>query len=670
MTPLLSHILRSSWLLAAMLIATISADAAVPAMLNHQGRIAVGGVNFEGTGQFKFALVSANGTTTYWSNDGTSTTGDQPTDAVSLTVTKGLYSVLLGDIALTNMTAIPASVFANDDVRLRVWFNDGPTGFEQITPDQRLAASPYALVASTVDQVLLSTVVAPPLKPVVAWGRNSAGQTTVPPLSNVAAVAGGGSQSYALLDDGSVLGWGGAATVPGTVTNATHLAAGVDHALVRKSDGTVEAWGDDSFSKASVPGGITNAVDVAAGEKHSLILRADKTVTAFGDNSFLQVTGAASLTNVTAIAAGHDHSLALKEDGTVVAWGRDDSGQVSGTVPIFGTILAVISPTQLQLSQSLAAATQDLSFNGGSTQSATSNGTDVVTVTDTTGLIPGMLVTGTTVLNPASLTGIIAIGAGAFHSLAVKDDGTVVAWGWGTGGQITVPYGLTGVTKVTGGNTFSMALKSDGSVVVWGDAADGKTIIPDDATQVTGIAAGTDHALVLRTDLIPAQVARLDQDNLFAGKIGIGRVAAANELEVQGNASKTTAGNWLANSDRRIKAEIQPLTGALETLDKVRLVDFRYTEEYRAKHPGIDDKRYLNVIAQEFAEVFPDHVQSSAEKLPDGSEILQVDTYPLTIYSAAAVQELHRENQSLKKQLAGQEERLRRLEKALSNDDR
>ena len=671
MTPLLSHILRSSWFLAAMLVAAISADAAVPALLNHQGRIAVGTVNFEGTGQFKFALVSANGTTTYWSNDGTSTTGDEPTDAVSLTVTKGLYSVLLGDTTLTNMTAIPASIFVNDDVRLRVWFNDGPTGFEQITPDQRLAASPYALVASTVDQVLLSAVVAPPLKPVVAWGRNSAGQTTVPSLSHVAAVAGGGTQSYALLDNGTVVGWGGAAAVPGTVTNATHIAAGIDHALVRKSDGTVEAWGNNSFSKATVPGGITNAVDVAAGEKHSLILRADRTVTTLGyvfvdSPEIPAVAPPVALTNVTAIAAGSDHSLALKEDGTVVAWGRDDSGQVSGTAPIFGTILAVINPTQVQLSQSLAAATQDLSFNGGSTQSATSNGTDVVTVTDATALIPGMVVTGTTVLNPASLTGIIAIGAGAFHSLAVKNDGTVVAWGLGTGGQTTVPFGLTGVTKVTGGNTFSMALKSDGSVVVWGDAADGKTLIPDDATQVTGIAAGTDHALVLRTDLIPAQVARLDQDNVFAGKIGIGRVAATNELEVQGNASKTTAGNWLANSDRRIKDEIQPLTGALETLDKVRLVDFRYTDEYRAKHPGIDDKRYLNVIAQEFAEVFPDHVQSSGEKLPDGSEILQVDTYPLTIYSAAAVQELHRENERLKTQLADQEQRLRRLERAVS----
>lgn len=100
-----------------------------------------------------------------------------------------------------------------------------------------------------------------------------------------------------------------------------------------------------------------------------------------------------------------------------------------------------------------------------------------------------------------------------------------------------------------------------------------------------------------------------------------------------------------------------------------RLVDFKYTDDYRAAHPGIADKRYLNVIAQEFARVFPDHVQSSGEKLPDGSSILQVDTYPLTIYSAAAVQELHRqlrtENDALKKQLADQEERLKRLEASM-----
>ena len=64
--------------------------------------------------------------------------------------------------------------------------------------------------------------------------------------------------------------------------------------------------------------------------------------------------------------------------------------------------------------------------------------------------------------------------------------------------------------------------------------------------------------------------------------------------------------------------------------------------------------------------MFPEHVSGSGEFLPDGSEILQVDTYPLTIYSAAAVQELHRENEALKSKLAEQELRLRKLEAMLN----
>jgi len=103
-------------------------------------------VNFDGTGEFRFALVNANGSTSYWSNDGTSTDGSEPTGAVSLPVTKGLYSVLLG----ANMTAIPSSVFANSDVHLRVWFDDGTNGSQLLTPDQRIAAVGYAMVASTV----------------------------------------------------------------------------------------------------------------------------------------------------------------------------------------------------------------------------------------------------------------------------------------------------------------------------------------------------------------------------------------------------------------------------------------------------------------------------------------------------------------------------------------
>ena len=134
-------------------------QAQVPQMLNYQGRIAVAGVNFDSTaaghaGQFKFALVDgANPPVVYWSNDGTidgQTTANAPTASVALPVAKGLYSVLLGDAALPNMTAIPASVFTSHaDVRLRVWFDDGINGFQLLAPDQRIAAVGYAVMAAS-----------------------------------------------------------------------------------------------------------------------------------------------------------------------------------------------------------------------------------------------------------------------------------------------------------------------------------------------------------------------------------------------------------------------------------------------------------------------------------------------------------------------------------------
>lgn len=124
--------------------------AQVPGLLNYQGRIAVGSTNFDGNGQFKFALVNGTGSISYWSNDGTSTAGSQPAAAVTLPVVKGLYSVQLGDTTLANMTTLPATVFANADVRLRVWFNDGTTGFQLLTPDKRIAAVGYAMMAGTV----------------------------------------------------------------------------------------------------------------------------------------------------------------------------------------------------------------------------------------------------------------------------------------------------------------------------------------------------------------------------------------------------------------------------------------------------------------------------------------------------------------------------------------
>ena len=58
--------------------------------------------------------------------------------------------MLLGDTSLANMTAIPNAVFNNTDVRLRVWFNDGTNGSQLLTPDQRIAAVGYAMMAGNV----------------------------------------------------------------------------------------------------------------------------------------------------------------------------------------------------------------------------------------------------------------------------------------------------------------------------------------------------------------------------------------------------------------------------------------------------------------------------------------------------------------------------------------
>jgi len=140
---------------------SLNSSAQVPGLLNYQGKVSIGATPFTGTGQFKFALVNATGTTTFWSNDGSSTAGAAPAAAVSLPVVNGLYFVQLGDTTLANMVTLPHAVFQNADVRLRVWFDDGAHGFEQITPDQRIAAVGYAMMAGTVqDGAITSSKIA------------------------------------------------------------------------------------------------------------------------------------------------------------------------------------------------------------------------------------------------------------------------------------------------------------------------------------------------------------------------------------------------------------------------------------------------------------------------------------------------------------------------------
>ncbi len=112
-----------------------------PEIISYQGQIWESDIPYTGTGLFKFVILDSKGAFA-WSND-----GDVDPKPIALQVTNGLFSVLLGDLTISNMTSpLIADVFANPGAVLQVSFSPDGISFTQM-PDQKIASVPYALQA-------------------------------------------------------------------------------------------------------------------------------------------------------------------------------------------------------------------------------------------------------------------------------------------------------------------------------------------------------------------------------------------------------------------------------------------------------------------------------------------------------------------------------------------
>lgn len=563
--------------LVASLATTLHAQ--TPNLVSYQGRIAVGTVNFEGTGQFRFALVNAAGTTVYWGNAADTTPADGvPDTPVSLPVSKGLYSVLLGDTDVANMATIPVSVWANPDVRLRVWFNDGVNGNQLLTPDQRLAPTGYVADGSVGSAAIADNAItsAKINNGAVGNGKISNGAVTSAKLANNAVQAvniANGTITSAKLDSNIVV--SGSNYGLGHKLGLQEFGTYIDVEGVwigSKSNDPVHLYTNDS----AYPN-ITLATDLNVGLSayEPIVSLTHPNSTLPGQKIYdattrgLHVDGGDK--GVIAIESDNRATLHLRSnnagnDRREFVIRHDSSGQVNFAYP-FGLGINQASVMKLDLFD------VTLFENSAGTLRVGSNGNGFVTVQ-----------------NRLSVDEAQQTPASGYYG---------VSFGGSTSGEFIASNRTAGSTNRYGLDLYTasqprLSITASGSVGIG-------TSNPTQAKLVVSGNGGTTLPSGTYGYLTPSGAS----GNNASNSVGLSIYAAEGVW---------TSGNFYASSDARIKtiAGVSDGSRDLATLRSIEITDYQYKDSVNK-----GQARQKKVIAQQVEKVFPQAVIQQTDVVPD-----------------------------------------------------